>query len=142
MSALKPITELVVYRDLWVRGVHEEIASLLDKRGMCCLGFGCLAIGVPGRALYSLGEPYELAASLDQGQDIPGLYEWRDGERDQPDLVGDAIELNDSEMDGEDREAGLRALFFDHGIDLRFEDTAPAELRNAYESALPKAVKS
>lgn len=129
---LRAISELVVYRDLWRRGAGKD-TQLLGSGGMCCLGFACLAIGVPPVKLCGHGEPNE----LDIDDDIPGLLEADVDGPGQSSLVHDAIRLNDDkEITDDVRESGLRRLLSEHDIRLSFEDTAPTHVRKAYKDGL------
>ncbi len=137
-SELKQITELVVYRDLWVRGANPRSigAALLNVDGMCCLGFACLASGVAARAMFDLAAPGDLTC-YDDG--IPGFSEWDEGGLLSTQLSIDAMTSNDSSpIDDPEREARLIELFAEDGIRLRFEDTAPEDLRETYQEGLPE----
>ena len=135
---LKRIKELVVYRDLWVRG-SKKGTSLLNEHGMCCLGFACLTTGVPPADLHLCGEPMDIEFDA-MGVEVPALVHFDEGERQHTPLTGYAIEINDnSDIDDHERERLLAEVFgrADEPIALRFEDTAPVSLRDAYMSGLP-----
>ena len=93
---------------------------------MCCLGFACLAVGVPPKTLKGRSTPLSL------NMDIPGLA----GGLRSSALSESAMNANDSGGSSSYREEMLTRIFAEGGIALTFEDTAPPELRAAYESGL------
>lgn len=132
---LTPIKSLVVYRDLWVRGGNHG-THLLNRHGMCCLGFVGLGIGLPACELQGLGEPDQLEREAD---DIPHLAYGDDGRAFNSVMTEEAMEINDNEdIDDPERECELTKIFAaaDPPIALTFEDTAPPELRAQYEAGL------
>lgn len=134
---LKPIKSLVVYRDLWVRG-GEKGTALLNSNGMCCLGFACLATGVPANVLHGYGEPVQLLSTDAEVFEVPNMTEWTEDGFNQSKMVLDAMDVNDrSSTTDETRECQLVEIFALGGITLTFEDTAPLELRDAYTAGLP-----
>lgn len=62
---------LVIDRTKWYRGLTDQYLtpSLLDVNGtMCCLGFECIACGIPSDHLYRKGMPDELESFLDRNR--------------------------------------------------------------------------
>lgn len=108
----KRIKSLVISRKKWLRGTG--VGRLLDAQGkMCCLGFACLAAGVPKTYIQESGMPSDVAGN------IPLLSRHR---RDSA-LSRSAAPINDDTLlNDAEREAQLTKLFAQkrYGVRLRF----------------------
>ena len=122
-SELHGITELVIYRDIWKRGLGGT--ELLNRRGMCCLGFLCEATGTPVKKLLEVSHPLEVPRAALHVSVLASR------------ILGRAVTFNDAEVYGDNREAHLTTLFATEDIALTFEDVAPDDFRAKYEGALP-----
>ena len=111
--------------------------ALLNQEGMmCCLGFACKAAGVPKDRLIDRSNPEH--AAEDTGHLIPNLTDghWDSEEEAWEDLHDSdfsrkAIDINDScqYKHRATREADLKKLFHEYGIELKFTGRAPRSIR-------------
>ncbi len=110
---LKPFT---VSRAKWLRGRGADSALLSDGR-MCCLGFAHVTAGVPERDIKGVSMP----ADADPKCHVRGLVvDDEDYVRDSR-LSKDAADINDDkDIDDDERELRLTALFREHGIAVEF----------------------
>ena len=115
------LTKVVVKRSKWLRGNPVRSVLLNESGRMCCLGFACLAAGVPKTAIEEVEMPAgidrELPPSLDKliredygrGYDTP--------------ISTQLAATNDSfTLQPKEREAQIKALGVKAGIDFSFVD--------------------
>lgn len=126
---------VTIDRSKWVRNISEDVVvkngnecgsktaavlgdtNLLNDDGnMCCLGFICNQAGVPKTLLNNQGFPYSV-----EHKRVP-KYLVENGSN--TNLTYQAIQINDTFMDGKTRERKLKALFKDH-VKLEFVGKTP-----------------
>lgn len=109
--------KLRIDRERWLRGEGE--AELRDAEGhMCCLGFACIAAGVPAQRIEGHGEPFDVfhAVGVDV-PDVPDVWRWLWRLK----ATSSFIKVNDDEAITEyEREQELTTRFHARGIDVEF----------------------
>lgn len=119
--------KFTVYRDKWLQGRPND-ACLLNEHGeRCCLGFLGAAVGIPNISQFTQPDPEEV--NEEDVSKWPGSLVRDNGVRlRNSDLCGEIIRTNDSTViENAERERELKQLFSSGGIDVTFEDAAPAE---------------
>lgn len=121
--------KVIVKRSGWLRGAYDSMLLRPTDQKMCCLGFVCVAGGIPPDEIACNATPQQINRSLLDDLKIGGMvarlvykrgasYPWLDTT-----FASDAIEINDKQaITDADREAQLIKLFGDNGIELTFED--------------------
>lgn len=63
---MNEVNSLTINRAKWFKGAGHHKGQLLTSKGkMCCLGFSCLAFGVPKEQLRYIPMPYQLPEDAD-----------------------------------------------------------------------------
>ena len=140
-------SEQIIDRSAWRCGSEDlegelgQTAMLNDEGNMCCLGHVCHNSGFGKDLLYDKGFPNEVIRGSDF-LDIPLLVE-----QDDPDFpeevidtyfTGAAVRINDDEsLSLKGREKELKALFKEHGMNLKFVGRYPASMLQ-YDKELVK----
>lgn len=131
MIASANLIPLVIDRERWARGGKPGTLLLNDKDGsMCCLGFACLAAGVPSSKLIDMGSPEDLAitpalAAFVTQEEDPDSYDdeeisYRSGNNSSTEA---AIDVNDDkELTDPEREDRLKPILAKLGFDVTFVD--------------------
>ncbi len=120
--------KLKIDRSKWARGGIKGDAKLLNSQGnMCCLGFACLAAGVPEDDIKWQDVPGDLASEYKSDDDIPdGLHSFlfqddETGSWKNNCLVDDAVGVNDdTKINDEEREEKLKPILAKLGFDVEF----------------------
>lgn len=123
--------KLTIDRSKWANpGLDNGSSMLLNSDGgMCCLGFACIAAGVPEEEIFDRGEPEGLdVAAVKRAPDGWSSLLWHIEEADySPAVVGNskfaraAIRINDDVLYTQaEREEKLIKLFADNGVELEF----------------------
>ena len=151
---MTPPSTLTIYRDHWARGEkkgrarhRKQPTSLLNEKGMCCLGFLARAMGFPTEKLYDSATPVD--ATREAISPLTEQSSYPKSQRD-TDWATQAAEFNDLDQYFDDdlgewvdprdlesyRERLLREHFTHVGIRLRFVNKAPEGWRKRWQEEL------
>ncbi len=118
----KKLEKFTVQRSRWLRGDGDGM--LLDPdRGnrMCCLGFACVAAGLTKEQISKRSLPEEAYDEVDAPVIEPLVEETVEGGVLDTSLTTRAAEINDDlGLSDHEREHGLKVLFAEHGVTVRF----------------------
>ena len=111
------LKEIVIRRRRWGRANTGGMLYDSTTKRQCCLGFVCRAFGVPLSSIEGHGMPADIDAKVDRDT----LPPWLLSETLRCD-VDRAAYINDNlEIDEEEREAHIAAIFKRHGLRAVFK---------------------
>lgn len=126
--------KLVIDRRFWDRGIgtQETVVkvNLIGPRGMCCLGFYGVHLGIDPEILWDWGDPAECLNEQDElrhfDEDVFGGILEYDGEEDHEpfiasDVAGHLMKINDAKYRDEGkRELEIVEYFAKINVDVSF----------------------